>query len=202
MMCKKIFILTAAIILLLAIAGCTNTTEERPGEIIEPSAKPAATAAAANEPDEPDEPEAEPDKTTVFENGFVFVYNGADIYMGEYIENVLPALGPESDSFLSESCTSDGMMITYIYGGFEISAYAQTDGERYRIFSIELRDDSVATPEGVYIGQTEAELTVAYGAEYEDIFGFYRYTKNGTALGFNIDGGVITGITYQLLIIS
>ena len=199
MVLKKIFVITVMIILILLFAGCADQSEIMQATESAKSTETTEITELTNETS--DEPGEYADKI-VFDDGFAFIYNGVDIYMGEYIENVISKIGAGSDSFISESCTSEGMMITHIYGGFEISAYAKTEGDEYRIFSIELRDDSVATAEKIYIGQTADDMIAVYGTDYEDIFGFYRYNKNGAALGFSVDGGVITGITYQLLIID
>ena len=69
------------------------------------------------------------------EDGFVFTHKGINIYMGEYINNILPALGPELNRFGSDSCAFDGVMIAYTYGGFEILAYAKTEADEYNIFA-------------------------------------------------------------------
>jgi hypothetical protein len=187
---KKLMAYTALVLLLLFSAGCKKNTEP-------------ADAAEERETGENSEPgKAE---KIVYDDGFMFSYDGADIYMGEYIENILSRLGAESNSYVSESCTSEGMMAAYVYSGVEISAYAKTETDEYRVFSATFRDDSVATAEGVYIGMPVGEMEAAYEAcngDREIMEGFYyKYFKNGTALSFDADGEIIIGITYQLLVI-
>ena len=196
----RIFIMCSALILLLLSAGCQKSGA--------PAAEAATgTEAAASGPEGSvpwTQEQSEPEKT-VYDDGFAFSYNGADIYMGEYIENILPKLGAGSNSYISESCTSEGMMAAYVYSGVEISAYAKTEADEYRVFSATFRDDSVATAEGVYIGMRVGEMEAAYEAyngDREIMEGFYyKYFKNGTALSFDADGEIIIGITYQLLVI-
>ena len=137
--------------------------------------------------------------TVVHKEGFAFVYGGETIYMGDYIDGVVERLGSFFDYIESESCTSEGMMKTYYYSGAEISAYAKTEGDRYRIFSIILTDDSVSTAEGVYIGQKEGDMAAAYGTDYQSVPGVCKYTKNGTGLTFDLEGEDIICITYTLL---
>ena len=189
----KIFMAYSALILLLLLPGCINSAEPQ-------NAEEKNERNEQNEQNEKNEPEK-----MIYDDGFTFSYSGADICMGEYIENIMPSLGPESDSSVSDSCTSEGMMVIYVYGGVEISAYAKTEADEYRIFSATFRDDSVATAEGICIGQPAGEMLSAYEAyngDHEELDGFYyKYFKNGTALSFDVENDVVIGITYQLLII-
>ncbi|MCL1793710.1 MAG: hypothetical protein FWG34_07560 [Oscillospiraceae bacterium] len=206
------------VFMLLLSAGCENNAapeaekkSETPKttETVKP---PPAEESEENEDSaaSPDEmlaptPESEPEiadaggEMEVYEDGFGFVYNGESIYMGEFIDGVVEKLGPALNYIESESCTSEGMMKTYYYSGAEISAYAKTESDEYRIFSIILTDDSVTTAEGLYIGQTESEMVATYGTDYQSVPGvFCKYSKNGTGLTFDLDGEVIICITYTL----
>lgn len=209
---KKIFIIFLSVILLLLslllISGCAEQT--KPENSANPeSDKSDITHFTANLDDLPNsdsnsndgnEAEAQETGSGICEDGFVFIYNGVPVYMGEYIENILPEIGPYADCYENESCTSAGMMQAYCYSGLEISAYAKTEADEFRIFSVILIDDSISTAEGIYIGQTVGDMTAAYGAEYETLPGIgYKYVKNGTSLFFDVDGDIITAITYTLL---
>ena len=190
---------------MLIFAGCADENDPGPNRGNPPDDDIPVAAAAPGIPDAP-LPDTDidiidiSDKKLIFDDGYVFSHNGVDIYMGEYIENILPGLGTGSDNYLSESCTSEGMMITYVYGGFELAAFALSEGDEYRIFMITIHDDSVTTPEGIYIGHAAADMIAAYGENYEYMPGFERYTykKNGTKIDFEIDNGVIIYITYVL----
>ena len=188
----KIFIIFTALILLPFWAGC----EKEAG---------IPAGGAAPETGEIQERQQGAAEKIIYDDGFMFSYNGADIYMGEYIKNILPLLGAEAECAVSDSCTSEGTMAIYAYDSVEISAYTKTEEDEYRVFSATFRDDSVATAEGIHIGQSVGEMEAAYedyGADLEKMEGFYyKYLKNGTAVSFDIDGGVIIGITYQLLVI-
>ncbi|MCL1858171.1 MAG: hypothetical protein FWF92_02935 [Oscillospiraceae bacterium] len=203
---RKIFIIILAIMLfLLFITGC--------GDKSEPETKPVVNGIGvgidsdtsekiieSGDYAEPENPAAENGGVSgKCEDGFVFIYNGAIVYMGDYIGEVLDEIGAHSDYYESESCTSDGMMQTYCYSGFEIYTYARTDAEEYRVFSVAFIDDGVSTAEGLYIGQTIGDMIDIYGNDYESLPGFYKYKKNGTGLSFDVDGNIITAITYTLL---
>jgi len=137
-------------------------------------------------------------------DGFVFVYNGTSVYLGEYGDRVLEELAPVLKDYGEfDNCTSDGMLKTYYYSGFDLSTFVREETDRERVYSIALTDDSVSTAEGIYIGQTVADMIAAYGTQYEEMPGFfYRYSKGGTGLSFDIDNDIITAITYTLLIID
>lgn len=145
----------------------------------------------------------ESDESIIKKDGFIFIYNGTTVYLGEYSERVLEELGDARECIEGDSCTSDGIMIKYYYNGFDFSTYVKEETQRERIFSITLTDDTVTTAEGIYIGQTVADMTAVYGTEYEEFVGFYyRYTKGGIGLSFDVDGDIITAITYTLLNIN
>lgn len=217
---KKILIIILAVILLLlnfSLTGCEKQTDAEPvnnnnGLLPEETFKnPAEPEQDTDEniTDIPVETEdnADPadsaddnlDSGSKCGDGFVFVYNGISVYMGDYIENILTDMGTPTDYYESESCTSDGMMKTYCYGGLEIASYAKTESDEYRIFMVTLMDDINSTAEGLYIGQTAGDMIKIYGTEYEEIFGCYKYVRNGAGLSFDVDGDIITCITYNLI---
>ena len=206
---KKAFIL----ILLAAIvlAGCQGG-DKKPAEDSPTKSAPAEDFVEAEnedveienenepEPDDAKEGDAkEGDAVDIYEEGFVFIYGGVNLYMGLSIEAAVEDLGDWIDYYESESCTSEGMMVTYIYPGFELYGYAKSEGDEYRIFSVMLTDDSVATAEGVYIGGSIGDMETAYGNGHDSLPGFYKYEKNGTSLSFDVDGEAISAITYLLL---
>jgi hypothetical protein len=219
---KKIIILTLAVLLSLLIlpglASCskqpdisTNADEDVAfGETFDSDGANTAIAPIEEEVEiaDPEIPLNEGVEDSAGDNpakkdGFVFVYNGTSIYLGEYSERILGELGSAFDYEESDSCTSDGIMKTYYYGGFNFSTYIKDNPNetgKDRIFSIALTDDGVSTAEGIYIGQTVDEMIAVYGAEYEEMPGFYyRYNKNGVGLSFDVDDNIIIAVTYQLL---
>lgn len=191
-----IVLIVLTVLFLLLFAGCNNQTLAEIGDGDINKNADSITQQAADS-----ESETAPESgKLLYEDGFVFMYNGTAVYMGDYIENFLAETGLPSDYIESESCTSAGLMRTYAYGGLEIYTYAKSESEEYRIFSVALFDDSSPTAEGIYIGQTVDDMIKLYGADCESLPGFfYTYEKNGTSLSFNIDGDIITAITYKLL---
>ena len=205
----NIFMINLTFILLVLIAGFAGCGKNTDGE-----PEPGNTGLLPEETfNNPSEPEPDIIKKNIMDipvednadggrcgDGFVFVYNGVNVYMGDYIENILTEMGPPTDYYESESCTSEGMMQTYCYGGgLEIASSAKTESDGYRIFMVSLTDDINSTAEGIYIGQTADDMIKIYGTGYEEIFGCYKYVKNGAGLSFDVDGDIITCITYNLI---
>jgi len=162
-------------------------------------------AGAEPETNEPDiiDSAAEPqlsnktrDIDTARPDGFVFVYKNVDVVLGAAVSDVLDKLGPATDYYEYPSCAFEGDAKIYVYGGFEVATYRLYPEDNDRVYSVTFFDDSAATAEGVYIGQSRADMAAAYGADYEEIPGSFLYEKNGTTLSFTVENGIITVITY------
>ena len=132
-------------------------------------------------------------------DGFKFIYDGVQVCMGEDIEPIVNRFEPAIDYYEYNSCSFEGIAKIYSYSGFEITTYVgnRTD----RVYSVNFLNDSVATPEGVSIGQTYNDMVLTYSASYKEIpeiAGLYVYTKGGTNLSFRIENNVITSISYEI----
>jgi hypothetical protein len=211
---KKIIIIN--LIMLLILSGCSSRPEIAESEnipavnIIEPEITTETPEEIYTEEAYTDEAghieeaaanEDINDPDSAIKDGFAFVYNNIIIYLGEYTDRVLAELKPALDYYEKESCSFDGIAKTYYYGSFEIETYLKSKDDNDRVYSVDLIDDSVATAEGIYIGQTYEDMTAAYGTEYHEIPeipGFYSYEKNGTVLNFNIKDGAIISIKYKV----
>ena len=173
---KKIIALVLALAMTLTLAACGGETA------------PETNAPAAGEAT-PVTPDASSWKYTV---------QGVDILMHAEAAPVLEALG-EPVSYTEEaSCAFTGLDKTYYYGGFYLQTYPI--GEQDYIFAAWLVDDSSTTPEGIYIGATQAEVEAAYGAE--SFNGSNAYILKGTTSTLTIimDNGVVTSIQYDAVV--
>lgn len=130
--------------------------------------------------------------------GFLFVYNGIEIAIDEEAGTVLAALGKEKSYFEADSCAMEGKIRTYSYGSFELDTYEQ-DGVEH-ISCIYLKDDMVATKEGISLFMTEEQLFSVYGTEYTIEAGMYVYEKEGMKLKFILSEGVISSIQYTSVV--
>ena len=171
---KKIFALILALTMVLALAACGGETA------------PETTAPAANAPGKTDA------------SSWKYTVRGVDILMNAEAAPILEALG-EPVSYTEEaSCAFTGLDKTYNYGGFFLNTYPIGDADY--IYGVCLMDDSSTTPEGIYIGATQAEVEAAYGAE--SFNGSNAYILKGTTSTLTIimDNGVVTSIQYDAVV--
>ena len=174
---KKIFALALALTMVLTLAACGGNA---PAE---------TTAPKAPEAGAPTQPDASSWKYTV---------QGVDIMMHAPAAPILEALG-EPVSYTEEaSCAFSGLDKTYYYGGFYLQTYPLGDADY--VFGAWLVDDSSTTPEGIYIGASQAEVEAAYGTE--GFNGSNAYVLKGTTstLTIILEGGVVSSIQYDAVL--
>ena len=173
---KKIFALILALTMILTMAACGGEAPE-------------TTAPVSGGEMAPITPDASSWKYTV---------RGVDILMNAEAAPVVEALG-EPVSYTEEaSCAFTGLDKTYYYGGFYIQTYPI--GEKDYIYSAWLVDDSSTTPEGIYIGATQAEVEAAYGAD--GFNGSNAYIMKGTTstLTIILEDGIVSSIQYDAVV--
>lgn len=132
------------------------------------------------------------------QDNFTFTYNGTQIMLNADAAPIVDALG-EPKSYTEEpSCAFDGMDKTYYYGSFYLSTYP-LDGKDY-VYSIWFVDDSVATEEGIRIGNTQAEVEAACGIDCSNGSNAYTQTKENSRLTIILTGGLVSSIQYEVVI--
>ena len=107
---------------------------------------------------------------------------------------ILSSLGKEISYEESPSCAFEGMDKLYVYQGFRIETYP-LNGKDY-IYSIELIDDSIATPEGITIGTAKETVLETYGTPTEQNDTAMRFVEENTVLQILFRDGVVTNIQY------
>lgn len=130
--------------------------------------------------------------------GFSFSYNGTRISMKENFAPILKALGDPKSYDETPSCASSGMDKTYFYGSFYVTTYP--DGDNDLVNCVWLVDDSVATDEGISIGDAKADVERAYGAESFNGTNAYIMVKDGTRLTVILQDDVVSSIQYDAII--
>lgn len=174
---KKLIALALALTLALTLAACGGET---PAE---------TTAPAAPQVNAPTLPDPASWKYTV---------QGVDIMMHAPAAPILEALG-EPVSYTEEaSCAFSGLDKTYYYGGFYLQTYPLGDADY--IFSAWLVDDSSTTPEGIYIGATQAEVETAYGSDGFNGSNAYIMPGTTSTLTVILTDGVVSSIQYDAVI--
>ena len=173
---KKILSLILVLTMALALAACGGAPAE--------TTAPAAAGEMA-----PITPDASSWKYTV---------RGVDILMNAEAAPVLEALG-EPVSYTEEaSCAFTGLDKTYYYGGFYLQTYPL--GEKDYIYSAWLVDDSSTTPEGIYIGASQADVEAAYGADGFNGSNAYVMTGTTSKLTIILTDGVVSSIQYDAIV--
>ena len=174
---KKIIALALALMLVLTLAACGGETAP---ETTEPQA-PAVLG--------PTQPDTASWKYTV---------RGVDILMHAEAAPGLAALGEPVSYTEVASCAFTGLDKTYYYGGFYLQTYPIDDADY--IYSVWLVDDSSTTPEGIYIGASQAEVEAAYGTE--GFNGENAYIMSGTTstLTIILEDGIVSSIVYDAVI--
>lgn len=126
--------------------------------------------------------------------GYVFEVDGITIAMHEEAGPILEELGEARGYFEAESCAFDGLDKTYTYHGFELCTY-ELDGKDY-VASIFFLDDSVSTPEGVYLYSSLEDVISAYGDSYSTSFNLYIYELEDSQIRFLIENDHVDSIEY------
>lgn len=128
---------------------------------------------------------------------YTFVYNGTAVRIGEDGGAVATALGQPLDYRESGSCGAEKNDKEYYYAGFRFDTVWQDGADR--IVRITLTDDSVATPQGVRIGDAQSAVVAAYGEGYTQTANGLAYNDGNCELMFGIRDGVVVSVQYRAL---
>ncbi len=127
-------------------------------------------------------------------NGYAFVVNGVEIYTDMDMDSIADSLGEAKSVYEAESCAGEGTSYIYSYGSYEIETYP--DGEQNLIGFITLKDDTVATAEGIDLSSTRDDIINAYGDDYEESAGSLTYTNGNMKINFIFENDDIISIEY------
>ncbi len=122
--------------------------------------------------------------------------NGVTVAVGAPADKAVTALGDWISMNSSDSCGGfSGKDYLYTYHGFRMSTTPAKDGQI--ICKVELTDDSVKTPQGLYIGMSRADAEAAMkGFTAESVGDNLVYTSGSTKLQVVFRDGAVTGIIY------
>lgn len=124
-----------------------------------------------------------------------FIYNEVQLMPGGDFAAAQAVLGEPDSYYEAASCAFDGKDKIYTYGSLQISV-SPLDGKDV-IFMITLLDDSLTTPEGVYVGAERAAVLTAYGEGGLDKGSSITYTSGKTSLVFLIREDCVTSVQYR-----
>ena len=132
------------------------------------------------------------------EETFVFTApGGVSVSIGSG-DVVIGELGEYLSKSESASCGGiPGNDCVYTYQGFRVKTTPAANGGN-EVCQIELTDDSLQTPEGLYIGMSaEAAKTAMSGhGTYAASGAGFSYTKGNCKLQISVRGDVVSGIAY------
>ena len=129
------------------------------------------------------------------EDNLTFVYNGIPIMLGAEAAPIIEALG-EPQSYTEEaSCAFDGLDKTYYYGSFYLSTCPMENVDCINM--LWFADDTVATAEGIRIGDAQDQAEAAYGGDAFNGTNAYVVTKGKNRLTVVITDGIVSGIRYE-----
>ena len=168
---RKIFALTLAVLMLLALAACGK------------DANTPTTTASGNKP-----PVVDPD------NSFCFTYEGVKLIPGAVFDgSKLPAV----ESADNPDCVGSGKFTTY-YHDPDMELTTNTNGGHELIYSIYIVDPNCSTDEGLYLGDTAQQVTQLYGEDCEKDEGLWTYRKGNTLLVILIEDDLVTSIEFKM----
>ena len=126
----------------------------------------------------------------------VFTVKDVDIAIGESADSVLEKLGSWGSMNSSDSCGGfKGKDYIYSYSGYRVSTTPSQNGNV--VCKIELTDDSVKTPQGLYIGMSRTDAVAAMkGFQSVSVGDNLVYTAGSVKLQVVFRDDVVTGIMY------
>lgn len=132
--------------------------------------------------------------TTGSPAAYTYVLNGVTLAVNAEMAPLVDQLGEPTSYFESESCAFQGMDKVYTYGSVVISTYPEAEVDY--ILSIELKDDTVSTSEGISIGDSKEDVIAVYGEATTQTDTALSYETGDCVLAFILKDGKVSGITY------
>ena len=126
--------------------------------------------------------------------GFAYTFSDVKLFVGDVFN---PEALPEAESvYQVPSCAIEGTDNVYNYGTFELTAF--NDGEKETIYSIYFVDANTPTDEGLYLGDSIAQMESIYGTEYQQNGSEIVYTKGNSKLIFIVQSDFIISIEFRM----
>ena len=187
---KTICLITAAVLAAGLLTACGSNGGSQPAEQTTASAE-TTTAAQATEAVQ--DTEAAPAQTAAA-GKYTFVYKGTNIDMKAEAAPICEALGDAKSYTEETSCAFDGLDKNYTFSSFIMTTYP--DGDKDRVNSITLLDDTVSTTDGISIGDSKEKVEEVYGADAFNGVNAYIMTEGDAQLTIIIDSDKVSSIQY------
>ncbi len=171
----------------LMISGCGSSEKVISGEV-------SSTTDSADEGAVSDTTGNEEGDTSSDEQGYVFVSNGVSVVIDADAAEYIASLGEPVSYYEAPSCAFGDLDKIYTYSGFELDTYS-LEGVDY-VSAVILKDDSVATPEGLCIGDNADKVVELYGEATTSDDSSMTYVKDHMKLCILIKDGAVANIQY------
>lgn len=126
----------------------------------------------------------------------MFTYQNFGFNLAEDISPALTALGEPVDYFEAPSCAFDGLDKIFYYSSVELRTYPVDEVDH--LSEILLKDDTVTTAEGSYIGMSVDDMLEKQGSHYTQDGNQYTFPHGDSHLIFIADSeGVVIAINYS-----
>ena len=185
---KKLACAALSAMLLTALTACgdaVSTAETSKSAETQQSQQTQGSAAVTTDPSAP---------AGTVQPAFSFTFNGTEIKINDESDPLIAALGTPSSQFDAKSCAFDGTSYTYEYPGFTVETYP--DGTTNRVFAVTLKDATVATAEGLKVGDTADAVKAKLGEPAKESGAFVQYSTEGIDLQFFLESDAVSSIVY------
>lgn len=135
------------------------------------------------------------EKKTSAQEVYYYQYEDHRIFLGQKIEEAVMVLGDTYEYFEAPSCAAQGMDMFYYYQNLTVRAN-EIEGEKV-VTEISFKNDTVATPEGIRISSSYADVIGKYGSEYRRNGTAIEYIMGNVMLMFDMKDGKVAAIVYQ-----
>ena len=125
---------------------------------------------------------------------YTFVYKGTNIAMKAEAAPICEAMGDAKSYTEETSCAFDGLDKNYTYTSFIMTTYP--DGDKDRVNSVTLLDDTVSTVDGICIGDSKDKVEEVYGADCFNGVNAYIMAEGDAQLTVILDGDKVSSIQY------
>lgn len=177
------------------LTACGSGTKEITGEVAYLDQSRALESEEAKEDGDETEESANTAVVTATGDGYYFTYGDVEIEMDANAAPIVEALGEPASYYEATSCAFDGLDKMYTYAGFELDTYPV--GEEDYVSAVLLKDDSVATSEGIAIGSSKEDVEAAYGASDLTGDGTIVYEKGDMKLNIIVKDDMVISIEYK-----
>jgi hypothetical protein len=194
----KALLVVSALVLGMAFVGCSNPAEDAADGVVNMYENEGnAQDAVDSVHDDGDQKEEQFDEILDdSSNKYIFEYDGLTLAPDMNSQEFLNVLGEANHYYEVKSCAFEGLDKIYTYSSFEI--YTYPNGSDDLISNIFLKDDTVTTKEGVYIGMSLDTAKEKIGEEGVLESGVCTFDGGGDRLRLYVDGSnTITSIEYQ-----